>query len=155
MAYRYWRRRSPQRKAKIKERVRGLRRLASPSGDLPRGSPTLRIPMRLVRAVRFTPSGVDLLPVALAPVSGRGVVAAPAVRAKTLVHPLVSRKGREGQPLTTGSAALMGSPRDHRFRFPIVFFSRERFSRGMLARGLWSALSRNRFLVQAHRFGTG
>jgi hypothetical protein len=36
MAYRYWRRLSPQRKAEIKERVRGLRRLVSPSGDLPR-----------------------------------------------------------------------------------------------------------------------
>jgi len=36
MAYRYWRRLSPQRKAEINERVRGLTRLGSPSGDLPR-----------------------------------------------------------------------------------------------------------------------
>ena len=36
VAYPYWRRLSPQRKAEIKERVRGLTRLVSPSGDLPR-----------------------------------------------------------------------------------------------------------------------
>ena len=35
MAYRLWRRLPPQRKAEIKERVRGLTRLVSPSGDLP------------------------------------------------------------------------------------------------------------------------
>jgi hypothetical protein len=36
LAYRSWRRLSPQRKAEIKERMRGLTRLVSPSGDLPR-----------------------------------------------------------------------------------------------------------------------
>jgi hypothetical protein len=36
MAYRLWRRLPAQRKAEVKERLRRLTRLVSPSGDLPR-----------------------------------------------------------------------------------------------------------------------
>jgi hypothetical protein len=100
------------------------------SGHLPCRSSRFRIAVRLRRAVGCPPSGVELVPVAIAPVLSGGVVAFPAVRTKAVVHPLVLREVFEGQPIATRRAALVGLLRDH------ARLSCECLTRGVLARGL-------------------
>jgi hypothetical protein len=52
--------------------------------------------MRVVRAVGFTPSAVDLVPVALSPRLGSRVMALPAVRTEPVVIRLFFGKAEKG-----------------------------------------------------------
>ena len=113
----------------------------SPSGGPLRRGSVRRVVVWLARAVRLTPSAVDLVAVAIAPVLRRCAMALPAVRTDAVEHPFVLREGRKGQPFRAFGAALMRLLPDHRLTSPWFseagpLDSRERFSRALLARGL-------------------
>jgi hypothetical protein len=83
--------------------------------------------MRLEGAIGLTPSTVDLVTIALAPVLRGCAVALPAMRTEPVVHPLMRREVLERQPFAAGGATLVGWLRDH---------SCERLSPRVLGQGL-------------------
>jgi hypothetical protein len=109
----------------------------SPSrGPLRRGS-VRRVVVRLARVVGLTPSAVDLVPIAIAPVLRICSMALPALRTDAVEHPFVPREGRKGQPFRAFGAAFMRLLPDHRLTSPWFseagpLDSRERFSPGWL-----------------------
>src|SRR6185503_19816233 len=80
---------------------------------LARRSSMVGIAVRLSRAVSLTPSSVDLLPIAIAPVLRRRAMALPAVRADAQMHAFVPWERRKEQPFRAFGAAFMRLLPDH------------------------------------------
>jgi hypothetical protein len=102
------------------------------------------VAVRPSRAVSLTPSAVDLFAIAIAPVFRCCAMAFPAMRTDAAEHPFVRREGRKGQPFRAFGAAFMRWLGDH-LAWDWIFrslFSRERFSREVLARGVTTSAVR-------------